>query len=131
MSFVLHVQPLKEYHLYIESIREALVRRDAIQLDYELSVEEMSKKKSEKDHLTDLENRSSPSSAFNLWKSAAERLTREDKLDKLNLAIPRLVKMVEVRTLNLFVNWRVNKVKVHFFNEISSLEKSGKVREFC
>uniref|UniRef100_A0A1B6EAX1 PX domain-containing protein n=2 Tax=Clastoptera arizonana TaxID=38151 RepID=A0A1B6EAX1_9HEMI len=92
-------QPIKEYELYIDAVKEALNRRDALQLDYELSVEEMGKKKIERNNLT--ENSSIISSRFNLWKSATDRLSRENKLDRLNLTIPDLNKTVELKHDNL------------------------------
>lgn len=87
------LQPLKEYLLYIDAIKEVLSRRDSIQIDFEVAVDEMSKKKAEKDQLM-FSDPDSGTTAFNLWKSPAE--VREDKLEKLSLAIPRLVKLVEV-----------------------------------
>lgn len=42
------VQPLKEYLLYIEAVKEVLTRRDSVQIEYELTVEELKKKRAEK-----------------------------------------------------------------------------------
>jgi hypothetical protein len=42
-------KPLKEYLLYIEAVKEALTRRDSVQIEYELTVEELKKKRAEKD----------------------------------------------------------------------------------
>lgn len=86
-------QPLKEYLLYVDAIKEVLSRRDSIQIDFEVAVDEMSKKKAEKDQLMFSDPDSGTATGFNLWKSPAE--IREDKLEKLSLAIPRLVKLVE------------------------------------
>lgn len=44
-------QPLKEFLLYIEAVKESLGRRDAIQIEYELVLEELSKKKAEKEQV--------------------------------------------------------------------------------
>jgi hypothetical protein len=44
-------QPLKEFILYIEAVKESLGRRDAIQIEYELVLEELSKKKAEKEQV--------------------------------------------------------------------------------
>ncbi|PNF32711.1 Sorting nexin-7 [Cryptotermes secundus] len=91
------VQPLKEYLLYIEAVKEALTRRDSVQIEYELTVEELKKKRAEKDLLL-AEEQTSGSGGFSLggaslWKSAGE--VRDDKLQKLAQAIPHLVKQVE------------------------------------
>jgi sorting nexin-7/30 len=43
------LKPLREYLLYIEAVKEALTRRDSIQIEYELTVEELRKKKTEKE----------------------------------------------------------------------------------
>jgi len=44
-------QPLKEFLLYIEAVKESLARRDAIQIEYELVLEELLKKKGEKEQV--------------------------------------------------------------------------------
>ncbi|ELU06895.1 hypothetical protein CAPTEDRAFT_21975 [Capitella teleta] len=43
--------PLREYMLYAEAIKVVLRRRDAIQMEYEMTVEELNRKKDEKDQL--------------------------------------------------------------------------------
>jgi sorting nexin-7/30 len=42
-------KPLKEYLLYIEAVKEALTRRDSVQIEYELTVDELKKKRTEKE----------------------------------------------------------------------------------
>lgn len=90
-------QPLKEYLLYIEAVKEAVTRRDSVQIEYELTVEELQKKRVEKELL--LAEEQTPGSGglslggASLWKGAAE--VRDDKLQKLAQAIPQLVKQVE------------------------------------
>jgi sorting nexin-7/30 len=42
-------KPLKEYLLYIEAVKEALTRRDSVQIEYELTVEELKKKRADKE----------------------------------------------------------------------------------
>ena len=44
-----YFQPLKEYLLYVEAVKEALTRRDSFQVEYELTVEELKKKRAEKE----------------------------------------------------------------------------------
>ena len=41
-------QPLREYILYTEAIKSVLRRRDAIQMEYEMTLEELKRKKAEK-----------------------------------------------------------------------------------
>jgi sorting nexin-7/30 len=43
------LKPLKEYLLYIEAVKEALTRRDSVQIEYELTVDELKKKRTEKE----------------------------------------------------------------------------------
>nr|CAD7599503.1 unnamed protein product [Timema genevievae] len=45
------VQPLKEYLLYVEAVKETLTRRDSVQIEYELTQEELNKRRLEKDQL--------------------------------------------------------------------------------
>nr|CAD7456820.1 unnamed protein product [Timema tahoe] len=45
------VQPLKEYLLYVEAVKETLIRRDSVQIEYELTQEELNKRRLEKDQL--------------------------------------------------------------------------------
>ncbi|PSN51060.1 hypothetical protein C0J52_01520 [Blattella germanica] len=82
-------QPLKEYLLYIDAVKEALTRRDSVQIEFELTllVEEQGSTTS-----------NGGGGGFSLggaslWKSAGEM--RDDKLQKLAQAIPQLVKQVE------------------------------------
>nr|CAD7445055.1 unnamed protein product [Timema bartmani] len=46
------VQPLKEYLLYVEAVKETLIRRDSVQIEYELTQEELNKRRLEKDQLS-------------------------------------------------------------------------------
>ncbi|XP_054275265.1 sorting nexin-30-like [Macrosteles quadrilineatus] len=83
-------QPLKEYLMYLEAINEALDRRENIQIEYELALEEMNKVKTEKDQLVHSDPTNTTSS-FALWKPTS----CHDKLEKLSLTIPKLLKTVE------------------------------------
>ena len=44
-------QPMREYILYCEAVRAVLRRRDAIQMEYEMTLEELKRKKAEKDQV--------------------------------------------------------------------------------
>lgn len=84
-------QPLKEYLLYLESIYEALERRDAIQIDYENSLDELNKLKIEKEQVTN-SNPSTTQQSFGYWKP----ISGQDKLEQLNISITKSLNVVEV-----------------------------------
>jgi hypothetical protein len=77
--------------MYLEAINEALDRRENFQIEYELALEEMNKLKTEKDQLMNSEP-SNATSSFALWKPTS----CHDRLEKLSLTIPKLLKTVEV-----------------------------------
>ena len=112
----------KEYVAYIEAVKDALNRRDMMQVEYEMTVDDLAKRRLEKDQVglvsiifiviikfkkkkkklklknySQLTN-SAPTPQQNqswggsIWKSE----TRDEKLEKLGQLIPRLVKGVEV-----------------------------------
>ncbi|XP_047102420.1 sorting nexin-30-like isoform X3 [Schistocerca piceifrons] len=94
------VQPLKEYLLYIQAVKEALQRRDAFEIEYELAVDELKKKRAEKEQLMAMEQQVPMNSGGNfslgggsLWRSSGE--AREEKIQKLGVSIPQLIKQVE------------------------------------
>ncbi|XP_039295525.1 sorting nexin-30 isoform X2 [Nilaparvata lugens] len=90
-------QPLTEYLMYVDAIKEALARRDSIQVEYEATVDKMAKKRGEKDNLMGGAEGGAGGSGFlgfNLWKSGTE--AREDRLEKLGTSIPKLVKQAEL-----------------------------------
>ncbi|KAE8747661.1 hypothetical protein FOCC_FOCC005641 [Frankliniella occidentalis] len=87
-------QPLKEYLLYVDAVKETLQRRDAVQIEYEIAVDELNKKRNEKEQLVNNEGLSSGAgSAFSLWKNPAE--ARDEKIEKLSQLIPNLVRQAE------------------------------------
>ena len=45
---------MREYILYCEAVRAVLRRRDAIQMEYEMTLEELKRKKAEKDQVMEL-----------------------------------------------------------------------------
>lgn len=83
----------REYLAYIEAVRDTLARRDSMQIEYELTVEDLAKKRQEKDQLTGPGSRSSNSQGWggSLWKGES----RDEKLERVGQAIPRLGKRVE------------------------------------
>ncbi|XP_043472791.1 sorting nexin-30-like [Leptopilina heterotoma] len=84
----------KEYVAYIEAVKDALSRRNSMQIEYEMTVDELSKRRLEKDQVIN----ASPTQQANqgwggsIWKSDS----RDEKLEKLDNSISRLVKGVEV-----------------------------------
>ncbi|KAF4518509.1 hypothetical protein B566_EDAN009709 [Ephemera danica] len=84
-GFPQHVnQPLKEFLLYIDAVKEALNRRDATQIEFELTLES-------EQHNTMHQPQSGGFTS--LFRSTVE--SRDDKITKLSSAIPELVKQVE------------------------------------
>ncbi|XP_046388666.1 sorting nexin-7-like [Ischnura elegans] len=105
-------RPLREYLLYIEAVREALARRDAVQASYEAYVDELKRKRTERvalqqqvgdlsGDLGETQGGCAPPGrtgapfqlGSGLWKSAGE--AREEKLRRLSTTIPELVQQVE------------------------------------
>ncbi|XP_014278980.1 sorting nexin-7 isoform X1 [Halyomorpha halys] len=81
--------PLEEYLNYIEAVKEALTRRDAIQYNYENSIEETNKKRGEILQLEALNNNNG-SFGMKLWRSS-----NREKLQKLKEEVPVLDRVVE------------------------------------
>ncbi|XP_033223633.1 sorting nexin-30-like [Belonocnema kinseyi] len=84
----------KEYVAYIESVKDALNRRDTMQVEYEMTVDDLAKRRLEKDQLANTTTTPQQSQGWggSIWKSE----TRDEKLEKLGQVIPRLVNGVEV-----------------------------------
>lgn len=107
----------KEYVAYIEAVKDALSRRNSMQIEYEMTVDELSKKRLEKEQVNSIFFlfifitkkvcnykidfqllNASPTQHINqgwggsIWKSE----TRDEKLEKLDQLISRLIKDVEV-----------------------------------
>ncbi|KAF6204989.1 hypothetical protein GE061_019156 [Apolygus lucorum] len=82
-------QPLEEYLNYVDAVKEALARRDAIQFAYENSVDESNKKRQEKEELETLASNST-GFGFKLWK-----ISNRDRIRRLQQDLPCLDKLVE------------------------------------
>lgn len=63
--------PVKEYLLYADSVKEALLRRDTVQVQYESSIEEIHRKKNDQMSNNDGDRR------FSIWRNN----DKEEKLD--------------------------------------------------
>ncbi|XP_043602882.1 sorting nexin-30-like isoform X2 [Bombus pyrosoma] len=84
----------REYISYVDAVRNALSRRDSMQIEYEMTVEELAKRRLEKDQLMGLTsgNSSTQNWGGSLWKAES----RDEKLEKLGQTIPRLAKQTEL-----------------------------------
>ncbi|XP_035700048.1 sorting nexin-30-like isoform X4 [Branchiostoma floridae] len=84
--------PVKEYILYAEAMKAVLKRRDSIQMEYELTVEDLSRKRNDREQLK-MSDQSYSLGAF-LGKDPEE--VRQQKRTKLDSQIEELLKQVEV-----------------------------------
>ncbi|KZC11407.1 PREDICTED: sorting nexin-30-like [Dufourea novaeangliae] len=84
----------REYISYIDAVKSALSRRDSMQIEYEMTVDDLTKKRFEKDQLMGLTSGTALTQNWggSLWKAES----RDEKLERLGLAIPRLAKQAEV-----------------------------------
>ncbi|XP_003701174.1 sorting nexin-30 [Megachile rotundata] len=84
----------REYISYIDAVKGALSRRDSMQIEYEMTIEDLAKKKLEKDQLMGIVsgNISTQNWGGSLWKAES----RDEKLERLGQAIPRLAKQAEL-----------------------------------
>lgn len=91
-SFII-TSPIREFLMYIDVVKEVLNKRDNYQIVYENSVEELTKKRSEKEQLISCcQNPSAASTThFSLWRPQ----TSDQKLEKLGVHIPQLIKQAE------------------------------------
>ncbi|XP_023029128.2 sorting nexin-7 [Leptinotarsa decemlineata] len=84
--------PVKDFLAYIDVVQETIRKRESYQYAYEVSMDELNKRHSEKDKLVALSQNPSQSAAgFSLWKQSS----CDDKLEKLGTSIPHLIKKVE------------------------------------
>ncbi|KAJ8920098.1 hypothetical protein NQ315_011753 [Exocentrus adspersus] len=90
--------PMKDFLAYIDVVQETIRKRESYQYAYEVSIEELNKRHSEKDKLIALaQNPVSTTGSFSLWKQPS----CDDKLEKLGMCIPQLLKKVESNQDNL------------------------------
>ncbi|KAL8600698.1 hypothetical protein ACOMHN_057288 [Nucella lapillus] len=85
-------QPLKEYILYTECIKAVLRRRDAIQMEYDIVVDELSKRKDEKEQVK-VSDQTYSIGAF-LGKDPED--VKHQKQEKLSQQIVDLTRQMEV-----------------------------------
>ncbi|XP_012288699.1 sorting nexin-30-like [Orussus abietinus] len=84
----------RDYIAYVDAVKDALARRDSMQAEYEMTVEELAKYRIEKDQLLGISNGSTMSQSWSgsLWKGES----RDEKLERLGHTVPRLSKRVEM-----------------------------------
>jgi len=85
-------QPLREYILYTEAIKDTLKRRDAMQIEYELTVEELKNRKEEKEQ-TQISN--PQYSIGTLFGKDSENI-KKDKVERIDQVIAFLTHQAEV-----------------------------------
>ncbi|PVD23207.1 hypothetical protein C0Q70_16470 [Pomacea canaliculata] len=85
-------QPLKEYILYTECIKAVLRRRDAIQMEYDMVVDELNKRKDEREQLK-ISDQTYSIGAF-LGKDPED--VKHQKQEKLEQQIVELTRQMEV-----------------------------------
>lgn len=79
-------EPIREYTLYCDAVKEALKRRDNFQMEHELTTDELAKKKTERDEIHTTGQAKSIQTFFG---KDPERV-KEERLDKLNQQISDL-----------------------------------------
>jgi len=85
-------EPLREYSLYCDSVKLSLKRRDQIQIEHELSTEELQKRRADKEEVeTSPQNKSIQA----IFGKDPEKV-REEKLEKLTQQISDLISESEV-----------------------------------
>lgn len=84
-------QPLKEYILYTDAIKAVLRRRDAIQMEYETTIDELNRKKDERENVK-ISDQTYSIGAF-LGKDPED--VKQQKQDKLEQQIDELTKKME------------------------------------
>ncbi|XP_050314659.1 sorting nexin-7-like [Anthonomus grandis grandis] len=92
--------PIREFLQYIEVVQEALKKRELSQYNYEMCLDELNRRHTEKDRLLAISqdsNHHPPTGGFTLWRQP----TCDDKLEKLGAHIPQLLKKVETAQDNL------------------------------
>ncbi|XKL61870.1 hypothetical protein PGB90_001703 [Kerria lacca] len=81
-------QPIREYLLYAESVKEALIRRDNIQIQYESAVEEFHKRKADQ-----LPATSDLNKKVSIWKNSTEKNNTVEFNEEIQ---PTLIRIAEV-----------------------------------
>ncbi|KAK2555025.1 Sorting nexin-30 [Acropora cervicornis] len=82
------MEPLHEYVLYTDAIKSTLKHRDTIQMEYEVTLEELSRKKTEKEELE-------KGTGGGRWFGKETDQSKQDKLERVNTNIEELSKLSE------------------------------------
>lgn len=82
------MEPLHEYVLYTDAIKSTLKHRDTIQMEYEVTLEELSRKKAEKEELD-------KGTGGGRWFGKDTEQSRQDRRDRVDSNIEELSKLAE------------------------------------
>jgi len=108
--------PFDEYLHYVDAVKEALDRRDSIQLAYESSVEDSNRKHTEKAQLENCSN----GFGQKFW-----GISKKDKIDKLESEMPSIDKMVEERHDQMEIANEGLRAELERWNEEKRTELKG------
>lgn len=86
------MEPIHEYVLYADAIKSTLKHRDTIHMEYEVTLEELSRKKAEKE---ELDKGSGGRRSFGFFNKDPEQ-AKQDKRERVDSSIEELSKLVEV-----------------------------------
>ncbi|KAK7101066.1 sorting nexin-30-like [Littorina saxatilis] len=105
-------QPLKEYILYTECIKAVLRRRDAIQMEYDMVVDELNKRKDEKENVK-ISDQTYSIGAF-LGKDPEDvKHQKEEKLDQMIVDLTRQMEVLNDRTVVANANLKADMERWH------------------
>jgi len=85
--------PLHEYRLYTDAAKDALNHRDAIQIDYEVHMEQLCRVKAEQTQLEANPNENPALFNIHIWRSAEQ--VQQHRIQQLNTAATSLAQQVE------------------------------------
>ncbi|KAL9951521.1 hypothetical protein ACROYT_G044196 [Oculina patagonica] len=86
------MEPIHEYVLYTDAIKSTLKHRDTIQMEYEVTLEELSRKKAEKE---ELDNATGGGRSFSFFSKDPEQ-AKQDKRGRVDSNIEELSKLAEL-----------------------------------
>lgn len=86
------MEPIHEYVLYADAIKSTLKHRDTIHMEYEVTLEELSRKKAEKE---ELDKGTGGRRSFGFFNKDPEQ-AKQDKRERVDSSIEELSKLVEV-----------------------------------
>ncbi|KXJ19222.1 sorting nexin-7 [Exaiptasia diaphana] len=88
------MEPLREYVLYTDAIKSALKSRDSVQMEYEVTLEELNRKRAEREELDKPASGGGGGRFSSLFSKDTEQ-SRQERREKLDANIDELSKLVE------------------------------------